>query len=168
MNYKRLFSLLLVLCLTLSLGTAALAAETQTATVPVTLTVINNLNRISVTCPASLPIAVVDGYVVTATNAKITNTASSGSIRVTNVEVRAGALEIGDYADFQSVGNSLALSINGCGTEGAGSLPITAAAFPVIEAGTALSLDYAAKVAASGETLSGMTAAYLIFTLSAA
>ena len=167
MRKRRLTALLLVLCMA-CLTLPASAAETATAEVPVTLTVINTLQKLSVTCPASLPIAVVDGYVVTATTAAISNTASSGSVRVSGVEVRSAAFTIGDYEDFQYASQALALSINGCGTTGAGELEITEEAFPDIAAGESLALDYDAKVSVTSENLSAVTAAYLVFTLETA
>ena len=42
----------------------------------------------------------VDGYVVTANNAMITNTGKNGAIRVTKVDVQAGTFEIGNFDDF--------------------------------------------------------------------
>lgn len=167
MKHKRALSLLLAVVMALSMGSAALAAETTTAQVPVTLTVINTMQRISITCPASLPVAVVDGYAVTATNAKIANTASSGSVHVSGVNVQAGAFSIGSYEDFEDTKNTMALSINGCPTTGTGELEITSTAFPDIEAGESLALDYDAKVSTNLKNLSGITAAYLVFTISA-
>ena len=72
---KRIISLVCSLALALSLAVPALAKETKQAEVPVTLTVINAAQKLSVTVPAALPVSVVEGTVVTATNAAITNNA---------------------------------------------------------------------------------------------
>ena len=64
---------------------------------------------ISCTVPAWLPVSLVDGYVVCANNAAITNTGKTGSIRVTKVDVQAGTFEIGNFDDFTASKNSIAL-----------------------------------------------------------
>ena len=91
MKRKRIPALLLALALTLSLGTTAFAAGSTTATVPVTLTVSNEYRAVNVTVPAALPVYVINGTVVTADNAKITNNSKTGSIQVTAVSVTDGA-----------------------------------------------------------------------------
>ena len=58
--------LAILLAAILALSIFASAAETTTAEVPVTLTVIESQRQISVTVPAALPISVVDGKVLTA------------------------------------------------------------------------------------------------------
>ena len=98
MKHKFL-ALILALTLALSLGATA-SAVSQEHEVPVTLTIVNTEQKISVTVPAALPVSVVDGDVITATNAAIRNTAERGTIRVTAVEVRPGAYAIGNYEDF--------------------------------------------------------------------
>lgn len=163
---KKLFSLLLALSLMMGLAASASAAEVQTHEVPVTLTVVNTVQKISVTVPAALPVSVVDGYVVTATNAAIRNTADSGSIQVTGVAVTDGAFTVGNYENFAAIGNSIALSLNGCGTTKAGALGINSTAFPAIEAGGSLPIRYAAKVSADGN-VSAVTAATVVFTIAA-
>ena len=112
MDKRKLISFLLALTMILSLAVGASAAETTEARVPVTLTVVNTVAPISCTVPACLPVSLVDGYVVTANNAAITNTAKTGSIKVTKVDVQAGTFEIGNYDDFSASKNSIALSIN--------------------------------------------------------
>ena len=87
MSKKKLITLLLALTMILSLATGASAAETTEARVPVTLTVVNTVSPISCTVPAALPVSLVDGYVVCANNAAITNTGKTGAIRVTKVDV---------------------------------------------------------------------------------
>ena len=163
----RILSAALALTMALSLFSSASAAEVQRHEVPVTLTVIQTEQRISVTVPAALPVSVVDGYVVTATNAAIRNTADSGTVRVSAVAVTDGALTVGSFENFPAGAHStIALSINGCATQGSGPLTITDAAFPHIPAGGNLALDYQAKVAV-GEQLSQTTAATVIFTIEA-
>ena len=163
----KLLSAVLALTLALSLISSASAAEVQRHEVPVTLTVIQTEQRISVTVPAALPVSVVDGYVVTATNAAIRNTADSGSVRVSAVAVTDGALAVGSFENFPAGAHStIALSINGCATQDSGPLAITEAAFPHIPAGGSLALDYQAKVAAEGN-LSQATAATVVFTITA-
>ena len=110
MDKKKLITLLLALTMILSLATGASAAETTEARVPVTLTVVNTVAPISCTVPACLPVSLVDGYVVTANNAMITNTGKNSAIRVTKVDVQAGTFEIGNFNDFTASKNSIALA----------------------------------------------------------
>ena len=87
MDKKKLITFLLALTMILSLAVGASAAETTEARVPVTLTVVNTVSPISCTVPAALPVSLVDGYVVCANNAAITNTGKTGAIRVTKVDL---------------------------------------------------------------------------------
>jgi uncharacterized membrane protein YjjB (DUF3815 family) len=121
---KKSLALLLALALIFAFPVSASAAETTEARVPVTLTVVNTVSPISCTVPAALPVSLVDGYVVCANNAAITNTGKTGAIKVTKVDVQAGTFEIGSYDDFSAGKNSIALSINGCSTKGAGALTV--------------------------------------------
>ena len=166
MSKKKLITLLLALTMILSLATGASAAETTEARVPVTLTVVNTVSPISCTVPACLPVSLVDGYVVTANNAMITNTGKTGAIRVTKVDVQAGTFEIGSYDDFSAGKNSIALSINGCSTKGAGALTLADGAFPAIPAEKNLAIRYKAKVSAS-EAVTNVNAATIVFTIAA-
>ena len=166
MSKKKLITLLLALTMILSLATGASAAETTEARVPVTLTVVNTVSPISCTVPACLPVSLVDGYVVAANNAAITNTAKTGSIKVTKVDVQAGTFEIGSYDDFSAGKNSIALSINGCSTKGAGALTLADGAFPAIPAEKNLAIRYKAKVSAS-EAVTNVNAATIVFTIAA-
>ena len=166
MDKKKLITFLLALTMILSLSVGASAAETTEARVPVTLTVVNTVSPISCTVPACLPVSLVDGYVVCANNAAITNTGKSGSIKVTKVDVQAGTFEIGSYDDFSAGKNSIALSINGCSTKGAGSLTLVDGAFPAISAEKSLAIRYKAKVSAS-EAVTNINAATVIFTIAA-
>ncbi len=164
---RKLITLLLALTMILSLAVSASAAEMTEARVPVTLTVINAVSPISCTVPACLPVSLVDGYVVCANNAGITNTGKTGAIRVTKVDVQPGAFEIGSYDNFSAGKNSIALNINGCVTKGTGSLTLTDDAFPPIDAEQSLAIRYRAKVSAS-ETVTNVNAATVIFTIAAA
>ena len=166
MDKKKLITFLLALTMILSLSVGASAAETTEARVPVTLTVVNTVSPISCTVPACLPVSLVDGYVVCANNAAITNTGKAGAIRVTKVDVQAGTFEIGSYDDFSAGKNSIALSINGCSTKGAGSLTLVDGAFPSINAEKSLAIRYKAKVSAS-EAVTNINAATVIFTITA-
>ena len=157
---------LVLLLLIFALSITAFAAETTEARVPVTLTVVNTVAPISCTVPACLPVSLVDGYVVCANNAAITNTAKSGSIKVTKVDVQPGVFEIGSYDAFSAGKNSIALNINGCPTKGAGSLTLTDDAFPPIDAEQSLAIRYRAKVSAS-EAVTNINAATVIFTIAA-
>ena len=166
MDKKKLITFLLALTMILSLSVGASAAETTEARVPVTLTVVNTVAPISCTVPACLPVSLVDGYVVTANNAMITNTGKTGAIRVTKVDVQAGTFEIGSYDDFSASKNSIALNINGCSTKGAGSLTLVDGAFPAIAAEKNLAIRYKAKVSAN-EAVTNVNAATVIFTIAA-
>ena len=166
MDKKKLITLLLALTMILSLAVGASAAETTEAKVPVTLTVVNTVAPISCTVPAALPVSLVDGYVVCANNAAITNTGKTGAIRVTKVDVQAGTFEIGNYDDFSAGKNSIALNINGCSTKDAGALTLTDGAFPAIGAEKSLAIRYKAKVSAN-EAVTNANAATIVFTIAA-
>ena len=163
---KKSLALLLALALIFAFPVTASAAETTEAKVPVTLTVVNTVSPISCTVPAALPVSLIDGYVVCANNAAITNTAKTGSIKVTKVDVQAGTFEIGNFDDFTASKNSIALSINGCPTKGAGSLTLVDGAFPPIAAEKNLAIRYKAKVSAN-EAVTNVNAATVIFTIAA-
>lgn len=167
MDKRKLITFLLALTMILSLSVGASAAETTEARVPVTLTVINTVSPISCTVPACLPVSLVDGYVVCANNAMITNTGKTGAIRVTRVDVQAGTFEVGSYDDFAASKNSIALNINGCATKGAGALTLAENAFPAIPAEKSLAIRYRAKVSAS-EVVTNINAATVIFTIAVA
>ncbi len=165
-NVKKAAALLLALALIFAFPIPASAAETTEARVPITLTVVNTVAPISCTVPAALPVSLVDGYVVTANNAAITNTGKNGAIRVTKVDVQPATFEIGNYEDFSASKNSIALSINSCVTKGAGSLTLVDGAFPVIGAEKSLAIRYKAKVSAS-EAATNINAATIVFTIAA-
>ena len=163
---KKSLALLLALALIFAFPVTASAAETTEAKVPITLTVVNTVAPISCTVPACLPVSLIDGYIVTASNAAITNTGKTGAIRVTKVDVQAGTFEIGNFDDFTASKNSIALSINGCATKGAGSLTLADGAFPAISAEKSLAIRYKAKVSAS-EAVTNINAATIVFTIAA-
>ena len=163
---KKSLALLLALALIFAFPVTASAAETTEAKVPVTLTVVNTVSPISCTVPAALPVSLIDGYVVCANNAAITNTGKTGAIKVTKVDVQAGTFEIGNFDDFGAGKNSIALSINGCATKGAGALTLVDGAFPAIAAEKNLAIRYKAKVSAS-EAVTNINAATVIFTIAA-
>ena len=164
---KKTLIILLAVAMLMVFPARASAAETTEASVPVTLTVINTVHPISVTVPAALPVSVVDGYIVTASNAAITNHGSSGAIQVTNVDVQAGTFQIGDYNNFSEDNKTIALCINDCPTEKAGPLAITEESFPVIGAGEALAIQYQAKVSVD-HAATDVNAATVIFTIASA
>ena len=166
MDKKKLITFPLALTMILSLSVGVSAAETTEAKVPVTLTVVNTVSPISCTVPAALPVSLVDGYVVCANNAAITNTGKNGAIKVTKVDVQAGTFEIGNFDDFSAGENSIALSINGCSTKGAGALTLADGTFPAINAEKSLAIRYKAKVSAS-EAVTNVNAATIVFTSAA-
>jgi len=165
-NIVKGVALVLSMALLVCFPVKASAEEVTEARVPVTLTVITTEKPISVTVPAALPVSVVDGDVLVANNAKISNNAERGSVRVTAVAVENGSLTVAEYDGFDRDDNTIALSINGCGTEGPGDLDITDTAFPNIEAGSALDIRYQARVAVSKD-VKDLSAATVIFTIEA-
>lgn len=165
MKRKSISALILAVVLALSLGTTAFAAGSTTATVPVTLTVANEYRAVNVTVPASLPVYVINGTVVTADNARITNNAKTGSVQVTAISVTNGAYKVGSYDSF-SGSKTIALKINGCTTKGAGGMSITGSAFPVIAAGGSQALTYFAKVSGDAPNSTDVNAMNVVFTIS--
>ena len=165
MKHKRFPAIILALALVLSLGTTAFAADSTTATVPVTLTVDNEHRAVNVTVPAALPVYVINGTVVTADNAKITNNSKNSSIQVTGVNITDGAYKVGSYDSF-SGRKTIALKLNGCVTKGAGSVVISSSAFPVISAGGSQLLTYYAKVSGDAPNADSVQAANIVFTIS--
>lgn len=164
---KKAIALLLALVILLAFHVEASAAEVTEAQVPVVLTVVNTVQPISVTVPAALPVSLVDGYVVTANNAKISNNGETGAVRVTGVSVQPGSFAIGSYENFSAQNNTIALMVNGCPTVKEGPLTLSDEAFPAIRAGESLTVSYKAKVSASN-TVTNVNAATVIFTIAAA
>lgn len=165
MKTKRLSALCMAVLLMLTMSITAFAANSTTATVPVTLTVSNEYRSVNVTVPASFPVEVINGVVVTADNAKITNNAKSGAVKITAVSVTDGAYKVGSYDNF-SGSQTIALKFNGCPTTGSGKLNITDKAFPAIKAGGNLPLTYFAKVSGDAQNTEGIEAAKVVFTIS--
>ena len=166
-TYQKAAALLLALALIFALPVPASAAETTEARVPVTLTVVNVAAPISCTVPACLPVSLVDGYVVCSQQCSNHQYwPKRRSIKVTKVDVQAGTFEIGSYDDFSAGKNSIALSINGCSTKGAGALTLADGAFPAIPAEKNLAIRYKAKVSAS-EAVTNVNAATIVFTIAA-
>ena len=165
MKTKRLSALCMAVILMLTMSITAFAANSTTATVPVTLTVSNEYRAVNVTVPASFPVEVINGVVVTADNAKITNNAKSGAVKITAVLVTDGAYKVGNYDNF-SGSQTIALKFNGCPTTGSGKLNITDKAFPAIKAGGNLPLTYFAKVSGDAQNTEGIEAAKVVFTIS--
>lgn len=165
MKSKRILTLLLALTLVCAFATTAFAASDTTATVPVTLTVANEYRAVNVTIPASLPVEVINGVVVTADNAKIINNSKTGAVQVTGISVTDGAYKVGNYDSFSGA-KTIALKINGCTTKTAGKLAISEAAFPAIGAGGTQALTYFAKVSSDAPNASDVEAAHVIITIS--
>ena len=165
MKHKSILAFLLSLMMVFSLGMNAYAATSTTATVPVTLTVSNEYRAVNVTVPASLPVYVINGTVVTADNAVIRNNSKTSAIQVTSISVTDGAYKVGDYENFSGK-QTIALKINGCPTKGAGKLAITSSAFPVIAANGSQALTYFAKVSGDAPNADDVQAANVVFTIS--
>lgn len=165
MKAKRLWALFLAVVLVLSLGTTALAAGSTTATVPVTLTVANEYRAVNVTVPATLPVEVINGVVITADNARIINNSKTGAVQVTKISVTDGAYKVGSYDSF-SGSKTIALKINGCVTKGSGALALNTNTFPVIQAGASQALTYFAKVSGDAPNAKDVQAANVVITIS--
>lgn len=165
MKAKRLWALFLAVALVLSLGTTALAAGSTTATVPVTLTVANEYRAVNVTVPATLPVEVINGVVITADNARIINNSKTGAVQVTKISVTDGAYKVGSYDSF-SGSKTIALKINGCVTKGSSALALNTNAFPVIQAGASQALTYFAKVSGDVPNAKDVQAANVVITIS--
>jgi len=159
----KITKILLVALLSVSLVGTAFAANT-TATVPVTLTVSNEYRAVNVTVPAALPVEVINGVVITADSARITNNSKGTPIQVTKVSVTDGAYKVSSYRNF-SGSQSIALKINGCETEGSGSLRIDSTAFPEIRPEGSQKLTYYAKVSGDAPNAKDVKAANVVFTI---
>ena len=108
---------------------------------------------------------VINGVVITADNAKITNNSKTGAVQVTKISVTDGAYKVGNYESF-SGNKTIALKINGCPTKSSGALAIDSNAFPVISAGASQALTYFAKVSGDAANTDGVEAAKVVFTIS--
>ncbi len=165
MKFKNLTAILLAIATIFScFGVIAFAAKEAKASVPVKLTVVNDYRSISVTVPASLPVEIYNGTVVTANNAKITNNSKNGSVKVKTVTVKDGDFKVGNYDNF-SGSKTIALKINGITTKGNGSIEINQDAFPNISPTESLPLSYYAKVSKDAGTMKDKEVAKVIFTI---
>ena len=162
---QRLLSLLLAAVVSGMFSVAAEAESSASATVPVTLTVSNEYRAVNVTVPAALPVYILNGTVVTADNAAITNNSQTTAVRVTSVSVTDDAYTVGSYDHF-SGSRCIALKINGCPTDGAGEMKLIPDAFPDIRAGDSLPLTYYAKISGDAENEENVSAATVVFTIS--
>ena len=167
MKRKNLAAVLCTLLVILALSGPTWAANSVTATVPVTLTVSNEYRAINVTVPAAFPVHIVNGTVIVADNAKITNNNKTGAVQVTGLSVTDGAYRVGDYNNFSGA-KTIALKINGCPTVSAGNLAVNASAFPAIRAQESLPLKYFAKVSGDAPNAENVPAANVVFTISIA
>lgn len=164
---KKVTAILLAITVVFSLFSInVFATKEATASVPVKLSVVNNYKSMSVTVPASLPIEIYNGTVITANNAKITNNTKAGSVKITAIEVKKGSFDIGDYDNFKNEKNTVALKINGVSTKGPGKLNISDAKFPVVEATKKIDLQYFAKVSGNVGAMTDSEIAQVIITIS--
>lgn len=177
-KFKKPASLILAVSLVFALAVSACADNNITAsggsgTTPVSLSSTTDGSSggdpagtaMNVTVPTSLPIEVINGTVLTAENARITNNSKSGSVRVSGVEVTNGAYKVGSYNSFSGA-KTIALKINGCPTEGPGKLGINTTAFPVIKGEESLALEYFAKISADAPNSENVNALNVVFTIS--
>ena len=165
MKLKKIMVVIFAVMFAISLVSVnAFASSEAKASVPVKLTVYNEYKSVSVTVPASFPVEIYNGTVITADSAKITNN-SNGKIKVSAVNVKEGSFKIGDYNNFNG-NNTIALKLNGIPTTGSGSLKITEKAFPIIASKGTLSLQYYAKVSGNVSSMANKEIATIVFTIS--
>jgi hypothetical protein len=164
MKMRLISAAVLAIAAVFCISSAAFAAGTTTASVPVTLTVANEYRAVNVSVPATLPVYVINGDVLTANDTRIVNNATSGAVKVTAVAVTDGAYEVGSFEAFSGAG-SIALEINNCPTTGEGKLSIAGSAFPEIAAGGSIPLQYSAKVSADAPNAKDVNAANVVFTI---
>ena len=166
MKLKTITAILLAIAALFSVScVTAFANKEATASVPVKLTVANDYKSISVTVPASLPVEIYNGTVVTANNARITNNAKVGHVKVKAVSVKDGEFKVGNYDSF-SGSKTIALKINGIVTKGSGNLEISQSAFPTIAPTESMPLNYYAKVSKDAGAMKDKEVAKVIFTIS--
>lgn len=168
MKTKKITAILLAIAVIFSMAvSSASAADEASASVPVLLTVSNNYRSLSVTIPASFPVNITNGTVLTAENAKITNNNKVGSVKVKAVTVKDGDFLIGDYDNFSGT-KTIALKLNGISTKSAGKLSITDSAFPIIQPQNSLPIKYFAKVSGDASAMQNKEVAQVIFTIALA
>ena len=161
---KKILALVLAIACSIC-GTALAATQEQSSVIPVTVTVVRTSKHIDVTMPATMPVSVLDGKVLTADNVEIVNNSSSVDVEITGVRVEAGAFEIGNFNDFDGdTNNTIALKINGATTTESGELDISEANFGVLATGERMAIDYDAKVSTSDD-VKGLQAASVVFVL---
>ncbi len=166
MKIKNITATLLAIATLFSIScVTAFANKEATASVPVKLTVANEYRSVCVTVPASLPVEIYNGTVVTANNARITNNAKVGSVKVKAIVVNDGDFKVGNYDSF-SGSKTIALKINGIVTKGSGSMEISQSAFPNIAPTESLPLSYFAKVSKDAGAMKDKEVAKVIFTIS--
>ena len=169
----RLISLTLALVFCMSVPVFAdddvveITESGKSYSIPIVLSVYHSNPHIDVTVPASLPISVTDGKVLTADNLRIVNNSTSSRVQITKVEAVSGTLSLTSYESFPARGDNLiALRVNGCGTNGDGPLAINDLAFPVINSSGSLPIKYNAKVNVARD-MTDISAASIVFTLKA-
>lgn len=168
MKTKKITAILLAIAVIFSMAvSSASAADEASASVPVLLTVSNNYRSLSVTVPASFPVNITNGTVLTAENARITNNNKVGSVKVKAVTVKDGDFLIGDYDNFSGT-KTIALKLNGISTKSAGKLSITDSAFPIIQPQNSLPIKYFAKVSGDASAMQNKEVAQVIFTIALA
>ena len=166
MKLKKITAVILAMAALIPVScVSAYAGKEATASVPVKLTVVNDYRSISVTVPASLPVEIYNGTVVTADNARITNNNGKGSVEIKSVAVTDGSFRVGDYDSF-SGSRTIALKINGTVTRGSGNMEISKSAFPDIAPSGSLPLSYFAKVSGDAGAMKDKEVAKVIFTIS--
>jgi hypothetical protein len=135
--------------------------------IPVMLTIVHSTKNIDVTLPATMPVSVLDGKVLTADNLRIYNNSSYLGIEISNVSVTDGVYQIASFSNFPSnEHNVIALCINGRETTKTGALSIDQTAFPIIEPQSSIPIRYTAKVTDSKD-IENVNAANVVFTLKA-
>lgn len=165
---KKLMGTLLALVCLVGLPVSALADTGEHSTeIPVTLTIIHSTKNIDVTMPATMPVSVIDGKVLTANNVEIKNNSRYLGVEIAGIRVENGSYTIDNFETFdENSQNCIAMQINGCNTVEAGNLNINKTAFPDIKPSTNLPITYNAKVS-DGEDIAEAQVASVVFILKA-
>lgn len=185
-NAKKFISAALALVMALSLCVPAFAADITTSggnsEVPVHVTSVGDGLTFKVTMPTAIEIAVTSDGSATVSAATITNK-SAGAVQVTGMTIAAASgWAIRDYnSNFNSYAvntKALGMTVNGLATTGADAIAFSKDAFKndnaesYMWAGIAgdavhntVDLTMAAKLPAQADTLSGETAANIVFTV---
>lgn len=166
MKIKKITAIILAVTTVVSvLSVSAFATSEAKAEVPVKLTVVNDYKSVSVTVPASLPVAIYNGTVITADNVKITNNSESSSVKINSISLKNGSMNIGNYDSFNG-NNMIALKINGVPSLKEGNININDRAFPTISPKESLHLKYFAKVSGNIASMTDKEVAKVVFTIS--